>query len=135
MAKEFKLSVVAPDRTIAEVMAQSLIAPGVLGYIGVMAGHVPLIVALRTGLIEFTDSGNQRHYVATSGGFMDIGGDAVIVLADNAELAKDIDIKAAEAQLEKARAALRGETSEMGSSEATEELELAMARIRAAKLA
>lgn len=135
MASQFKLSVVAPDRTIAEVQAQSLIAPGVEGYIGVLAGHVPLIVALRTGLIEFVDANNQRHYVATSGGFMDVGPDAVIVLADNAEMAKDIDIKAAEAALEKARAALRGENSEMPSSQAAEELELAMMRIKAAKMA
>ncbi len=136
MAKDFQLSIVAPDRTIAEMRAESLIAPGVQGYLGVMAGHVPAIVALKAGLIEYIESAtSQRHYVSTSGGFMDIGPDSVIVLADNAALAKDIDVKEAEAALERARAALRGENSEMTSAEATEELELAMARIRASKMA
>jgi len=135
MASEFKLSVVAPDRTVAETQAVSLIAPGSEGYIGIMAHHVPMIVALKPGLLSFVDHSGTRHFAWTAGGFVEVSAGSVIVLADQAELAKDIDLKEAEALLEAARASLRGEPSEMTSEQATEEIEKAIARVNAARMA
>jgi len=128
-----QFSVVAPDRTVVDEPVESLIAPGVAGYLGVMPNHEPMILALQAGLVEYCDPAKQRRYVAIGGGFMEITGDKVTVLADSAEHASEIDIREAEEALEAARAALRGEESRMGSEEATRELERQMARIRAAK--
>lgn len=133
MHKLFKLSVVAPDRKVVDEDVQSLVAPGQEGYLGVMAGHMPMIVALRPGLLEFRDRQDQHEFVALGGGFMEVTGDSVIVLADQAERAEDIDLKEAEEALEQARKALRGEDSMMTDEEATLELERAMVRIKAAR--
>lgn len=133
MSKEFSLSIVAPDRSVVEDQAVSVIAPGSEGYFGVMAGHVPMVAALRAGIVEYLDTKNQRHHVAVGGGFAEVSGQRLTILADSAALATEIDVKEEELRLERARKALRGEDSELNSAEATEEIERAMARIRAAK--
>jgi F-type H+-transporting ATPase subunit epsilon len=135
MAKELTLSVVAPDRSVVEESVVSVIVPGSEGYFGVLAGHVPLIASLRAGLIEYEDMNGQRHYVTVSGGFAEVGPGNINILADAAERSAEIDISRAERALENARMALRGEVSGVTSEDATAELERAMNRIRAAKLA
>lgn len=132
MAKEFLLSVVAPDRTVVEQSVESVIVPSVQGYMGIWAGHEPGIVALRTGLLDYRDS-RGRKYVAIAGGFVEITESRVIVLADDAREATDIDIQAEEASLERARAAMRGEDSSMTREQAVEEIERALNRMDVAK--
>jgi F-type H+-transporting ATPase subunit epsilon len=131
MPATFQLSIVAPDRTIFEGAVSGVIVPAVSGYMGVWAGHEPEIVALRDGLIEF-DGDDGRTWVASSGGFMEVNGQRVIVLADDAELSTEISLQQAEIDLDNARKALRGE-GEMSREEATKELQRAMARIKAAR--
>lgn len=135
MATHYNLSVVAPDRTIVDENVEATIAPAFDGYLGVMAGHEPMIVALRPGVLEFLDSRDLRHHVAVGSGFMEISNKGVIVLADDAVLARDIDIRDEQQRLDQARKALRGEHSTMTADDATHELERAMVRIRAARAA
>lgn len=130
---QFRLSVVAPDRTVVEEEVQSLVAPGHDGYLGVMKGHIPLIVALKPGLLEYRDLNGERETVAIGGGFMEVDGEHVTVLADQAERARDIDLRQAEEMLDRARRALRGEDSSMTSDEAAKEIEIALNRIKAAR--
>lgn len=133
MAKDFELSIVAPDRSVVEDRAQAVVAPGIEGYFGVMAGHLPMVSALRAGIVEYLDAKGQRHHIAVSGGFAEISGSRLTILADSASRASEVDIKQEEQRLEKARKALRGEDSSMSSEAATAEIEKAMARIRAAQ--
>jgi F-type H+-transporting ATPase subunit epsilon len=135
MAREFHLSVVAPDKSVVEQSATAVVAPGTEGYFGVLAGHVPLIAALRPGLLEYADPVGTRHFVYIGGGFAEVTGDRVTVLADEAEPAAAIDLAAAEKSLEDARRALRGESSEISPEDAVNEVERAMNRIRAARSA
>lgn len=133
MAKEFKLSVVSPDRIVFEDMVVSFIAPGEEGYLGVLAGHETSIIALKTGIVEFITADDQRQFVSIGGGFLEISGDGAIILADTAERSTDIDLARAEKALEEARRALRGETSGVTSQQAVAELDRAMNRVKAAK--
>lgn len=134
MAREFNLSVVAPDRSVVDEPVVNVVAPGTDGYFGVMAGHEPLIAALRPGLLEFTDGRNQRHFVAVGGGFAEISEGRVTILADDAQRAQDIDLNRAEEDVERARRALRGESSDMTTEEAMVELDRAMNRLKAARV-
>jgi F-type H+-transporting ATPase subunit epsilon len=130
---QFFLSVVAPDKAVVEENVSALIAPGTEGYFGVMAGHVPVIAALKPGLLEYTDLTTNRHYVYVGGGFAEVQGDKVTILADEAERATDIDLSRAEHSLEEARKALRGEDSTINSLDAVVEVERAVNRIKAAR--
>jgi F-type H+-transporting ATPase subunit epsilon len=133
MAREFLLSVVAPDKLVFEDQVTSVVAPGTEGYFGVMAGHLPLIAALRPGLLEYIDANNQRHFVYVGGGFAEVSGDRMTILADEAERANDIDVARAEALLEDARRALRGEQSLISTDDAVLEVDRAVNRLRAAR--
>ena len=134
MARDFALSVVAPDRSVVEERASNVVAPGLEGYFGVMVGHEPMIAAIRTGILEYTDPTGNRHFVAIGGGFAEVTPDHVTILADKAEKATEIDLSEAERQLEDARRALRGETTGLSKEQATEELDLAVNRIKAARM-
>ncbi|MCW5940523.1 MAG: ATP synthase F1 subunit epsilon [Fimbriimonadaceae bacterium] len=134
MARALTLSVVAPDRTVFEGQVTSLVAPGVEGYLGVMAGHEPTIAALATGIVEATDTANQREHIAIGGGFMEVSGESAIILAEDARRAREIDLAEEQALLESARKALRGEESSMTSEQAQKEIDRAMTRIKAARL-
>lgn len=134
MARAFTLSVVGPDAEIVREETTSLVVPGVEGYFGVMGGHVPLVAALRPGLLEFSDATGNRHHVYIGGGFCEVGPNGVTVLADEARLAKDLDASEAERELNEARKALRGESSDLNSTDAIEEIEKATARLRAARI-
>lgn len=135
MAQPFKLSVVAPDRSVVEVETTSVVAPGLEGYFGVMAGHQPVISALRAGIIEFVAIDGMRHYIAIGGGFAEFSMNKMTVLADDASMASEIELAAVEHELDEARKALRGESSTMNAEQATQAIERAMARIKAAKKA
>lgn len=127
------LSVVAPDCTVVSEEVRGIVAPGAEGYLGVLPGHVPAIIALQAGVLEYRNANDQREFVALSGGFMEVSGDKVIVLADDAQHAREIDISAAEKDLDEARRALRGESSAMTREAAVTEISRAMNRIKAAR--
>lgn len=133
MAKSFSLSVVAPDREVVAEDVTSVIAPGISGYFGVQADHLPLVAALKPGLLEFLDANGQRNYVYVGGGFVEVKANRMTVLADEAARARDIDLSRAEADLEQARKALRGEDTPLTQDQAAQEIEKAIQRIRAAR--
>jgi F-type H+-transporting ATPase subunit epsilon len=135
MARDFHLSVVAPDRSVVEEVVQSLVAPGSEGYFGIYAGHTPLVASLSPGLLEYADHSGGRHYVYVGGGFAEVLADKVTILADEAQKAREIDVAEAEHRLEAARKALRGEDSMIPAENAVMEIERAMSRIRAARSA
>lgn len=134
MANSFKLSVVAPDRTVFEDEVTSIVAPGVEGYLGVMAGHEPIIAALRSGVVELMDKANVRLHLAVTGGFLEVSDNQAIILADDARLASEVNVAEEQHALEEARKALRGEASEFTSEQAQHEIERAVARLKAAKV-
>lgn len=135
MAREFALSVVAPDKAVVEETVTSVVAPGQEGYFGVYRDHIPLIAALKPGLVEYTDTVGSRHFVYVGGGFAEVSPERVTILADEGEMAKDIDLSRAEGDLDDARRALRGDDSPQNSEEAVLEVERAVQRLRAARLA
>jgi len=135
LANEFQLAVVAPDRSVVEESVVSVVLPGTEGYFGVLAGHAPVISALKPGLLEYINASNERHFIAVSGGFAEVTGKRVTILADAAERAPDIDVSRAERALDQARKALRGEVTGVTSDEATAELDRAVNRLHVAKKA
>jgi F-type H+-transporting ATPase subunit epsilon len=132
MAKAFSLSVVAPDRSVVETEVTSVVAPGVMGYFGVLGDHVPLVSALSAGIIEYMEN-SERSMLAIGGGFCEVSAGKVTILADSAHFANEIVVAEEEERLAEALRALRGEDTAMTTDEARQVVELAMIKIRAAK--
>jgi F-type H+-transporting ATPase subunit epsilon len=106
MQATFRLSIVSPDRTVVDEPATSLIVPGREGYLGVLAGHMPLVTELKVGRITYARADGVQVNVAISGGFMEIDGTRAIVLADTAEKSTEIDPDRARVALTAAKDAL-----------------------------
>ena len=128
----FPIELVTPERILFSEDVQAVRAPGIDGSFGVLAHHAPLLTELTVGLIKLTLANGQDAYIATSGGFLQISHDKVIILADSAELSDNIDVERAKI----AAAAARQKLELPGEDAETLRLELLRAenRIRVAQM-
>jgi F-type H+-transporting ATPase subunit epsilon len=104
----FKLDIVTPRRVVFSGDARSFSAPGVMGGFQVLVDHAPMIAEIGIGEVSVRDAeGAQSHY-ATSGGVVEVKRNHVILLAESAERADEIDTKRAESSRERANQRLAG---------------------------
>lgn len=133
MPTPFQLDVITPDRAVFSGTVVSLVAPGVEGYLGILAHHAPLVTALQVGRGRVTDAEGRETYFAISGGFLEVADNRAVLLADAAERADEIDVARAEAarkRAEEARATRPREDPVFAAAEA--ELARALNRLRIA---
>jgi F-type H+-transporting ATPase subunit epsilon len=98
-----KLKIVTPERLVLEEDVYSVTLPAEGGEITVLPDHIPYIGSLRSGEIFFRrDAHAGPESLATSGGFVELHGNVLSVLADTAERAEEIDIERAEEGRKKA---------------------------------
>jgi F-type H+-transporting ATPase subunit epsilon len=90
----FQLEVVTPDRLVVSDEVTELVAPGSEGYFGVLPGHTPFITTLAIGELTYWRGRDERH-LAVTWGYVEVLGDKVIVLAETAEYAEEIDAERA----------------------------------------
>ena len=83
MADMMQFDLVSPERRLASVEASEVQIPGADGDMTAMADHVPTITTLRPGVLKVAHSGGTDEFVV-SGGFAEISGDGVTVLAEEA---------------------------------------------------
>jgi len=109
MAGTMQAVVVSAEQHVFSADIAELYARGVEGEIGILPGHQPAVVALDIGAVTLVMEDGSREYVAVHRGVLFIGLDGTaIVLADIAELASEIDVPRAEAQLRKLEEAEAG---------------------------
>jgi F-type H+-transporting ATPase subunit epsilon len=131
MAEAFHLEVATPERLIVEERVSEAQIPARDGYIGVLAGHAPLVAELQSGVLSYVAEGRTR-YLAIHGGFVEVLPDHVRVLADVGERAEEIDVSRAQADFERARKALEEPHVNVDPAAALDEMERAQARLEAA---
>ena len=102
MADTFILEVVTPARQVVNESANEAQIPVLGGYIGVLPGHTPLLAEMGIGELSF-QAGNRVFFCTAIGGFVEVLADRVIVLADAAERAEEINVARAEAALARAQ--------------------------------
>jgi F-type H+-transporting ATPase subunit epsilon len=99
------LEVVTPRRAVLMAETGDVTLPGIDGEMEILPGHRPLLTALRPGKLVAEVDGKTLVYFIR-GGFAEILPNAVAILADEAELDTDIDLKEARERLRKAEAQL-----------------------------
>jgi F-type H+-transporting ATPase subunit epsilon len=90
-----RLDIVTAERAVYSEDVEMVIAPGVEGQLGILPHHAPLMTMLEPGEL-IVRKGAEEFSLAVSGGFLEVRPDRVIVLADSAERAEEIDIARAE---------------------------------------
>jgi F-type H+-transporting ATPase subunit epsilon len=94
MAK-LSLEIVTAERLVYSEDVDVVVAPGIEGQLGILPQHAPLMTMLQPGELMVKQDG-EEHSIFVSGGFLEVQGDKVTVLADTAERAEEIDIARAE---------------------------------------
>ncbi len=125
------LEIVTPDKVVLETAADYVGAPGVDGEFGVLPGHIPLLSALAIGSLYYKKDG-LTHWVFLSGGFAEVAENKIMILAEAAELAGDIDVDRAQQAKERAEARLRAERDHIDVARAETALHRSIARIHTA---
>ena len=124
-----EVRVVTPEREVWSGEARMVIARGVEGEVGILAGHAPLLVRLAIGALRIQKADGDWQAAVADGGFLHVTSEAsatrVDVLAEHAELAHEIDQHAAEYRAEEARRRL----GEVQDAEARAELAKALVRL------
>lgn len=124
------LQIITPERVVFEEQAvDSVTVPGAEGELTLLPSHAPLMTALRPGPLVFRRGGEEID-VALSGGFLEIRDDKVIILADTAERADEIDAARVEAARQRAADRIASREGDIDIALAMAALERAQARIR-----
>jgi F-type H+-transporting ATPase subunit epsilon len=130
-----RLDVVTIERLVYSANdVDMVIAPGTEGQMGILPRHEPLITGLTEGALEIV-RGEERLVLAIGGGFMEVRGSEVVVMADVAEHAEEIDVARAEAARERAEQALREAPRREDAEEALHAMRRAEIRLKIARRA
>lgn len=97
-----RLNVVTPEKSVAkDLEVESVILPGTNGQMNVLPGHVNLLTSLRPGSFAYLVKGAWQ-WAVLSGGFAEVVGDKVIVLAETVEMQRELDAARAEQAFKRA---------------------------------
>jgi len=105
LAPSIRLEIVTPERVIYSDEVDAVVAPGTEGQLGILPHHAPLMTILQAGELRVMKNGDETC-IAVFGGFLEVRPDRVIVLADAAERAEEIDATRAEEAKRRAEQAL-----------------------------
>ena len=128
MADKLKLEVVTPERSVLSQDVDEVVMPSVEGYFGVLPGHAPLLAQLDVGEVSYR-VGNDRKFLAISGGYAEVLRTGVSVLARTAERADEIDVDRAKKAKDRAEARLKENLEPNDLERAEVKLKRAMSRI------
>ena len=94
--KIIKFEIVTPEKIVLKEEIIQVSVPTKQGEITVLPGHIPLVASLKPGVIEIVNKNENRDIMSISGGFIEVLKDKIVILADTAERAEEIDIEKAE---------------------------------------
>ena len=128
-----RLDIVTAERLVlSQDGLDAVIAPGSEGELGLLPSHAPLMTTLGEGELR-ARRGTEEMAFAISGGFLEIRGDVVTVLADVAERAEEIDVEQARAARERAAAALATRQADIDLAAAQAAMRRELMRLRVAE--
>jgi F-type H+-transporting ATPase subunit epsilon len=130
--KQLLLEVVTPDRLVLSTEAEVVVCPGVEGQFGVLVGHIPFLSALDIGEMYYK-AGGKTEYLAVSGGFAEVTGSKVTIVAEAAELGREIDVERARRAKERAEKRMAaGKTADLDWARAEAALRRSLVRAKVA---
>lgn len=128
-----QVEVVTTTGLVFEGPADEVIAPGGEGQLGILPRHAPLMTTLTIGALHIKHAGSEET-LFIGGGFMEVSDNRVIVLADDAERASDIDEARAEEARRRAQQQLDQAAGDIDRAALEGEIERAIGRIHVAEI-
>jgi len=127
------LEIVAPSRQVVRSeRVDEVIAPGSEGEFGVLPGHTPFLTTLRVGMLSYRE-GTEWHHLAVDWGYAEVAPNRVIILAEGADRASEIDLAEERIAKEQAERVLSEKLEQKDYEKARVDLLRAMIRIQVAE--
>ncbi|MFA5072900.1 MAG: F0F1 ATP synthase subunit epsilon [Nitrospirota bacterium] len=127
------LEIVSPSRlVIRSDQVDEVIAPGSEGEFGVLPGHMPFLTTLKMGILSYRE-GEKWSHLAVEWGYAEVGANRVIILAEGADKASEINITEAREMKERAEKTIAEKRDEKDVERARIELLKALIRIQVAE--
>ena len=131
MAATMTVEIVSAESEIYSGTAKMFFAPAVMGEVGVLPKHTPLLTKIRPGEVRVINEDDEEEFFYVSGGMLEILPTGVTVLADTAQRARDLDEAAALEAKERAEKALADRKDDVDYATAEAQLADAIAQIEA----
>jgi F-type H+-transporting ATPase subunit epsilon len=106
MASTIRLELVTPERLVLSEEVDEVVLPGYEGEFGVLPGHTQFLAILNIGMMWYRKE-SAKTRIALGGGFAEVNHDRVVVMADTAERADEIDVERAQRARDRAEARLK----------------------------
>ena len=127
-----QLQIITAEREVFSGEVDALVAPGVAGQLGILPNHAPLMTVLQPGEL-LVRAGGDESYLALSGGYLEVLGNQVIVLADAAEDVDEIDEARAQEALARAQERIASRSTDIELEQAVASLRRAQVRVTVAR--
>jgi F-type H+-transporting ATPase subunit epsilon len=131
MAMTIHVDIVSAESEIFSGLVEMLFAPAVMGEVGVLPGHAPLVTSLKPGEIRVRLPGGEEQSFFVSSGMLEIQPHVITVLSDTAQRASDLDEAAALEAKERAERMLADHQADFDEAQARAELAQAAAQLQA----
>lgn len=129
----FHVEIVTPTDVKFQGPLRTLNVTGVMGQMGILAHHAPLLAMLQPGVLSYTDGAGKTVRLAAGAGFVQVAENKAMCLVDFAETAAEVDVAAARKQAEEAQRKLQNAATSAAERETVrEELKMAQARLEIA---
>ena len=127
-----QLEIITAERRIYSDEVELVVAPGVDGQLGILPHHAPLMTMLQPGEVVVRKDGSDT-YMAVTGGFLEVIGNRVTILADACERSEEIDEARAQAAVERARERVASQGADLQLERSVGALHRAQARLNVAR--
>lgn len=131
MGTVFHLDIVSAEDSIYSGPAEFIVAPAVMGEVGVYPQHTPMLTRIKSGVVRIKAPLKEDEEIYVSGGMLEIQPDVVTILADTAIRGKDLDEAKALESKRLAEEAMKNKASELEYARAQAELMEATAQLAA----
>lgn len=133
MAKTLQLNLITPQKQLLNAVAVEFVAlPALEGELGVLPGHIPMIVQLGYGSLRYKQDGKEEEF-AVLGGFAEILHESVNVFAEGAGLAEEIDEEEEKQKIKRAKESLSKKDADIDFELAEIEIKQALTRMKVKK--
>ena len=134
MSKTFALNLVTPEKQLLrDLPVELVVLPALSGEMGVLAGHIPMVVQLGLGSLRYKTAEGKEEEFAVMGGFAEILREAVQVFAEGADLAGEINEEEEKQKIKRAKESLSRKDADIDFELAELEIKQAIARMKVKK--
>lgn len=122
MKAKLSLTILTPEKAVLTDEPVDFVAiPAFGGEMGILPGHISFVVQLKEGFLRYKEGHHKREVFAVLSGFAEIHKNKVVILAEAAELSKEVDEERARQAFAKAKEALamRGKDMDMDAAQAS----------------